>query len=288
MLSKRHGVLAYVLITFAVTWSGMFAIHYLLDVSLANPLAQLPWAIGPALVAVVVRKWITREGFGDAALALRLRTAWREYLVAWLGPLGLVVATCLLTAALGLWRPDLGALDDLVPGLPWWATVLVLLGIVVILTPIYWGEEFGWTGYLRMRLLPDRPLLATVATGLIWAVWHYPLAFLGYAEFDNVALGLLVWTVFFLQQEILLTWLRLRSGTIWTPSLAHAGNNLIFALLTAILLTRGEGGELEPLLVTLLTMVPMVPLCAWVLLTGRYRQEQPPVRAAAELALASR
>ncbi len=256
--------------------------------SLANPLAQLPWALGPALVAVVVRKWVTREGFGDAALALRLRAAWREYLVAWLGPLGLVVATCLLTAALGLWSPDLGALDDFVPGLPWWATVLLLLVLVVVLTPIYWGEEFGWTGYLRMRLLPGRPLLATLVTGLIWAVWHYPLAFLGYAEFDNMALGLLVWTVFFLQQEILLTWLRLRSGTIWTTSLAHAGNNLIFALLTATLLTRGEGGELDPLLVMLLTMVPMVPLCAWVLLTGRYRPEQPPAPAAAELALAGR
>ncbi|MBP2336524.1 hypothetical protein [Saccharothrix coeruleofusca] len=31
---------------------------------------------------------------------------------------------------------------------------MAVLLAVPVLTPVYWGEEFGWTGYLRQRLLP--------------------------------------------------------------------------------------------------------------------------------------
>jgi hypothetical protein len=36
---------------------------------------QLPIAFSPAIAAVIVRCWITKEGFGDAGLALHLRRA---------------------------------------------------------------------------------------------------------------------------------------------------------------------------------------------------------------------
>ncbi|MFF4878726.1 hypothetical protein [Micromonospora sp. NPDC000668] len=56
-------------------------------------------------------------------------------------------------------------MNDLVPGLPWWAFLAVLMLVVPLLAPLYWGEEFGWTSYLRLRILPGRPLAATLATG---------------------------------------------------------------------------------------------------------------------------
>lgn len=40
-------------------------------------LLTLPTSFGPAIGAIVVRKWITREGFADAGLSLNLRQGWK-------------------------------------------------------------------------------------------------------------------------------------------------------------------------------------------------------------------
>jgi len=268
-LTRHKGLVAFLFISFGATWGYEFGARLGLGWSLVNPLVQLPMAFIPAVAAFAVRRWVTREGFADAGLKLRLRKAWWHYLIAWLAPLAIAVAACVVAAALGLWTPDLSSLDALVPGIPWWGAILVLQVLVIVLTPVYFGEEFGWTSYLRLRVYRGRPVAATVATGLIWAVWHYPLAFLGYAEFSDVALGLAVWTVSFLLQEVMLSWLRIRSGTIWTASLAHAGNNMVLSLLTASLLTSGEGGSLDAIVVTLLMLVPMGALCLWIVLSGQ-------------------
>jgi membrane protease YdiL (CAAX protease family) len=260
----RNGILAFLLITFGVAWTWLFTARLGLGLSVVNPIVQLPMGFAPAVAAIVVRRWVTREGFGDAGLALNLRRGLSSYLVAWLGPPVLAAATVGLAAALGLWRPALDSLTDADSGVSVLASLPLLLVSAVILTPVYWGEEFGWTGYLRLRLYPDRPLRSVLATGLIWAVWHYPLAFLGYIDFDNVAFGLVVWTVSMVFQEVLLSWLRLRSGTVWPASLAHAGNNMVFFLLTGQLLGR----ELDDTGTTVLTAVPLGIVACCVLIAG--------------------
>lgn len=263
MTVRTKGILAFLAISFGVPWVWSFVARWGLGLSLVNPLVQLPYALTPALAAIVVRRWVTREGFGDAGLALRLRAAWSSYLVAWLAPLAVAVVTVGLAALLGLWRPNFAPLGEAVPGLPGWGVVVVLMVVALLLTPLYWGEEFGWTSYLRLRLLPHRPVLSVTATGLIWAVWHYPLAFLGYIELGNLAVGMLVWTASFLLQEVFLAWLRARSDSIWPPSLAHAGNNMVLALLTDLLLV--QGGDFDEVSVMLLAGIPMTVLCVWIL-----------------------
>lgn len=268
MAVHRKGITAFLLITFVGSWAGMFGAWYL-GYSLADPLVQLGFlfiAFMPAIAAVIVRRWVTREGFGDAGLALRFRAAKWHYLGAWLGPLLMVVVGAAAAAGLGFWEPDLSPLDDAVPGLPGWLSVVLLMMVVPLLAPLYFGEEFGWTSYLRLRLFPDRPLLSTLATGLVWAVWHYPLAFVGYIEFSNTAAGLLVWTVSFLFQEIILSWLRIRSGSVWPASLAHAGNNMVLSLLLGMLL---DGDGTNVIAVTVFMTVPMVVVAAWIVLSGR-------------------
>ncbi|MCP2163444.1 CPBP family intramembrane glutamic endopeptidase [Goodfellowiella coeruleoviolacea] len=264
--SRNTGVLVFLAITFGGSWLCMLG-AWLAGLSLVNPLVQLPFAVMPAIAAVVVRAWVTKEGFADAGLRPRLRTAWPHYLVAWLGPLVIAAATVALATALGLCRPDLSLLDGLVPGLPGWAVVPLLLGVVVLLTPVYWGEEFGWTSYLRPRVASGRPLVSVLVTALIWALWHYPLAFLGYISFANTAVGLLVWTVSFCCQEILLATLYVHSGTVWVASLAHAGNNMVLSLLVGLLL--GDGGGLDSTTLTWLPAVPMALLGGWIVLGRR-------------------
>jgi uncharacterized protein len=259
---RNRGVLIYLALTFGLSWSIMVVVARGLGMSLADPLPQLSFAFLPALAAIVVRRWVTREGFADAGLRLRLRTAWRYYLLAWFGPLGLFLAGVAIAVAVGLYTPA-------VPSSRALALVAALQVALLVLTPLYWGEEFGWTSYLRLRIYPGRPLPATVATGLIWAVWHFPLAFLGYIRYSNVLVGLLLWTAGFCLQEIMLTWLRVRSGTIWTTSLAHAGNNMVLSLLASTVLADGAG--LDDLVIMPIMQAPQLAVCAWILLTGRHR-----------------
>jgi membrane protease YdiL (CAAX protease family) len=259
--TRVRGLPVFLVLAFGLAWLGMIGM-WALGFSLVNPLVQLPFAFTPAIAAFVVRRWITREGFADAGLRLRLRAAWPQYLVAWLGPALLVGATALVAVLFGA---RLAPLDGLV-GLPGWALVGVLLLVVPLLTPIYWGEEFGWTAYLRQRVFVGRPVAATVTTGLIWAVWHYPLAFVGYIEFENVVTGLAVWTVSFVCQEVLLSWLRVRSGSVWPASLAHAGNNMVLSLLAGVLLA-----DVGVTALTVLMTVPVAVVAGWVLATGRLR-----------------
>ena len=79
--------MAYLLLAFGLAWSTIFVARLLLGLSLENSLVQIPIAFSPAIAAVIVRRWITREGFGDAGLALHLRSGWVYYLAAWLFPL---------------------------------------------------------------------------------------------------------------------------------------------------------------------------------------------------------
>ncbi|GAA2228962.1 MULTISPECIES: CPBP family intramembrane glutamic endopeptidase [Kitasatospora] len=266
MNPRNRGVAVFLALTFGAGWAWLLLARLILRLSLVNPLAQLPFALLPAVAAVVVRRWVTHEGFRDAALALRLRQAWPYYLAAWLGPLLLAGAAVGLAAVFGH-RPDLGQLAGAAPGLPGWSIPLLLTVLAAVLTPLYWGEEFGWTGYLRLRLLPDRPLLSVLLTGLIWAGWHYPLALLGYLHFAHLAAGLVVWTASILCQECLLAWLRTRSGSIWPAALAHAGNNMVLSLLMNLLLS---GRGLDDVALTLFP-VPALAVAAYVTTRGLRR-----------------
>ena len=276
MKMKTRGVLAYLLLAFGLAWSTIFVARLLLGLSLENSLVQIPIAFSPAIAAVIVRRWITREGFGDAGLALHLRSGWVYYLAAWLFPLIAVGMVIGLATVLGISRPDLSQLGTLFPGvqLPGWVGLLLLMGVPVLMMPLFWGEEFGWRGYLQVRLLSHSPLKAAIATGFIWAVWHYPLYFLGYAEYANPFIGLITATIFAILLAIILAWLRLRTRSVWSSSLAHAGTNMVLATLSTALLVGGA--KIDWAVNDLLQSVPLAAICAWIILSGQLAADRVP------------
>ncbi|WP_432013201.1 hypothetical protein [Streptomyces cucumeris] len=93
----------FLVLSFAGTWLWLLTEHLFFGLSALNPLLQLPAFCVPGVAAVVVRRWVTREGFADAGLALRLRSAWGYYLIAWLGPQAVAAVTMGCAAVLGLW-----------------------------------------------------------------------------------------------------------------------------------------------------------------------------------------
>ncbi len=78
-MRANKGVLAYLGLSFGLAWLLWEAV-FRLGLGPGNPLFQLailPGAFAPAVAALIVRAWVTREGFGDAGWRPNLRRAWR-------------------------------------------------------------------------------------------------------------------------------------------------------------------------------------------------------------------
>lgn len=228
-------------------------------------LAILPGTLSPAIAAFIVRKWITREGFADAGLNPVL-TRWRYYLVAWLLPLLVVTNIIILAIVLGILGPDLTV--TFFTTLAIQLTVGAFLAMFVLL-----GEEFGWRGYLQLRLCPRNPLIAAVATGIIWTLWHYlPINFSGHSFSDQSVLGMLVFTITSILLSIIFGWLRVKTGSIWAPSLAYAVTNTVGKSLSFSL----YGGDPNWIFLSyfgIFAWLPLGTLCVWIILTNQLRAD---------------
>ena len=226
--SSRRAVLVFLLIAFGGAW-GTWAIAWRLGVLNTGPVGQVVVALGafsPALAAFVVRKWITREGFADAGLRLPPRGKWPYLLLAWLVPLPVLGMIVVLAGMIGI--------HPVKPGLPY-SLVLGTLVAALLTTPLFFGEEFGWRGYLQARVLHGQPLLAALFTGLVWGVFHYPVILAGFEGYEDVWLGLLLFPVFTVLLSVFFGWLRLTTWSIWPVCLAHAAANFIGGSLSAYL-----------------------------------------------------
>ena len=255
MNATTKGIVWYLGIAFGLAWTTWeLAMRAGVSVSSAHfQILALPGAFAPAIAAIVVRRWITREGFGDAGLALHLRR-WPYYLFAWLLPLGIVGAIAAESWALGIARPDFtlaraSASPTMGPtamaiasaGHP---VVPQLLLMALVSAPILWGEEFGWRGYLQQRLFRDRPIHAAVATGAIWAVWHFPVTLRGYDYPDHPLWGSLVLIPVAILFSYIFAWILKRSGTVWACSLAHAATNGVGGMLMMLWFAGASGPTL--------------------------------------------
>ena len=236
-----RGVIWFLAIAFGLAWiSWEIAIQSGVPVLSGQfQFFALPGAFAPAIAAFVVRKWITREGFGDAGLGVHIRN-WRFYLLAWLLPLAVVAAITAQAVVLGIAEPDftlerasateiagnkVEGLGDLA-----WLVVPQVMILAIVATPVLWGEEFGWRGYLQRRILVGRPVAAAVVTGIIWALWHFPITLRGYNYPEQPLLGSLIFVGITVPTSYLFGWFREKTGSIWAASLAHASTNAIGAL----------------------------------------------------------
>ena len=104
---------------------------------------------------------------------------------------------------------------------------LVLVGTVINVV-FAAGEELGWRGFLAPELYKRMNYTAaSLLTGVIWAVWHFPIIIAG-AYLAKMPLGpqLLLLIVTVTAMTFVFNWLRFISGSVWTAVLLHASHNL--------------------------------------------------------------
>jgi uncharacterized protein len=124
--------------------------------------------LAPAIAAVLMRTFVSKEGFRGSLGPIRRR--WRYYIVAVVAAIALVgILTGL--AALGIGNTELKRLGYIGPA-------MLLVGIPIS-TALAFGEEYGWRGYLLPKLLPLGEVKASLLIALIWAPWHLPVLLAG-------------------------------------------------------------------------------------------------------------
>lgn len=258
---RRRGVRWFLILAFGCAWVPWFAV-YLAGGSLDDPVIQLlTAAFVPALAACVVRRWITRQGFRGSGLRLNLRGSWWHYAAAVTIPWGVLILAVLLAAAAGVWTPHA------MSGSSWLYLAAGPL-VCIALSPIFWGEEYGWTAYLRDRLVPGRPVLTTFLTGLVWGVWHWPLPWVGYfggdAPVSDAVWGMLWWLPLSILLEFLIGWLWSETASVWPGAMLHAGTNMVASL--GMTMVFGDAVGITG--TTVLLCAALLPFVLLVILTG--------------------
>lgn len=96
-------------------------------------------------------------------------------------------------------------------------------------TPLGFGEEYGWRGYLLPRLLPLGEIRATLLLGLVWGLWHLPALLIGLNyPGQPLCAALLVFAVNALLLAFPFTWLYTASkGSPFVVGVMHAVLNAV-------------------------------------------------------------
>lgn len=191
--------------------------------SFASPLLYAA-VFAPSAAALLCARMESRKAFADLMARLaRLRADPLIYLFAVLGIAAAALAPRYAAAAFAQTpMPDLGA--TLAPA------GLTGLALATLADPGPIGEELGWRGYALPRLqIRLNGLVAALALGMIWVLWHVPAFFL--PGLPQSQIPFLPWAICTLALSVIIAWLTNRArGAVSPAILAHWSWNHTAAL----------------------------------------------------------
>jgi membrane protease YdiL (CAAX protease family) len=147
------------------------------------------------------------------------------------------------------------------------------------------SEEIGWRGFLLPRInRSTSPRRAAVVTGFLHALVHLPLLVLTTTYNADGSRWLIapVTIVTITAAGVLYAWLRVASGSIWPPTLAHAMGNTLVGMITANATPGskdlnahlvGEGGLVSALVMVTVAVVILIRARAWSERSGRAQND---------------
>lgn len=120
-------------------------------------------------------------------------------------------------------------------------SVLVLLqqiGLGIILGGLSaLFEEIGWRGFLQSRFKVKNTLISYFVVGICWAIFHFPQIFDGLIYRGHLITGVFIHTCILVSFGILLCFLREKSSSLVSTSIAHGlFNVLIYTQATDVIL----------------------------------------------------
>lgn len=261
-------IVIFMAVAFGIPWGASLVI-YLTGMISKNPvvagtIANYFFILTPWLANIFARL-LTKEEWKNIMLRPNFKRGWRFYLAAWLLPLAATVVGMLVFFLVypNLFDSNLKNLVGTSPSAstlnPWLILLSTTLSLLVLSSPINalvsFAEEFGWRAYLLPKLLTafsqktqtnlngnenlvkerefrfSAPHKAALLTGLIHGIWHLPLILLSMSYAPGITfLTPLVYLVLTCSMSVLLSWVTIRSNSVWPASLGHGAGNAAAAL----------------------------------------------------------
>lgn len=230
--ASRHPALTFYAVVFLISWGGLLLIvggpgaipGTSQDVDRLMLAALVALFAGPSVAGVLMAGVVPGPAGRRALLSrwLRWRVHARWYAAALLSA-PVLVAAVLLTLSVGspAFTPGIVVTDDrlglLIFGISW---ALVGGGLL---------EETGWTGFAVPALRARHSATATgLIVGLLWGVWHFPIAIWTGASFSGGAWApyLVGIVCFYLgalpAYRVLIVWVYDRTESVLIAALMHA------------------------------------------------------------------
>lgn len=215
----KKKILTYLLVAFALSSIFYYLILGPSHGRLGNlTVLGLMWSPGVAALATRLIYQKNLRGIGWGWGKTRYQVA--SYLLPLLG--GLLVYGI-------AWSTGLGGFKGAVSHRPLPVSLLLLATLGFLSGAVFaLGEELGWRGLLVPELAKVTSFGGTVAvSAAVWALYHYPLILFG--DYHSAAprwWAILFFTLGITAFSVILAWMRLRSGSVWTGMILHASHNL--------------------------------------------------------------
>jgi membrane protease YdiL (CAAX protease family) len=209
-------IITYVILTFFLSSIGYYLIIHSKTFGISPSVAMFYLMWCPALSGLITSLVYEKNIFG---------IGWRLGAIQWLS-LGYLLPICYSALAYGIiWLFGFGVVN---PDYQFNAFNLIILGTLLNVA-FAAGEEIGWRGFLVPQLYKFTGSFTKTCliTGIIWSVWHFPLIISGvYLATMPLFSQLLLLVVTVTAMTFPISWLRLKSGSVWPAVLLHASHNL--------------------------------------------------------------
>jgi membrane protease YdiL (CAAX protease family) len=224
---KRHQLMSFLILTYFLTWP--FLITDALGSHAETPfrlpiLALIVMGYQPTLAAVIV-SWISNGNEGIRKLLKRF-LIWRVglawYLIVIFG-IGILLALPVLTANI-FGRNQFPIFTEGFAGTPALLAPVMLL-MLLIVSSLVNGEEFGWRGFMLPRLQSRYSALSSsLFIGIVWALFHLPLFWtVGSTQANEPIVGFFMRII---AAAIILTWIYNNTrGSVLLAMLFHGSIN---------------------------------------------------------------
>lgn len=122
------------------------------------------------------------------------------------------------------------------------------------------GEEIGWRGFLIFELRKVMSFKAlAIVSGIIWAIWHFPVINLIYGSSEYLLLHIGAFTVMIIGLSVILAYYTFKSNSLWPAAVLHSVHNIyIQKICTPLTITNAnttfwidEYGLMIPIITTI-------------------------------------
>lgn len=233
-------LIIYLALSFGMTWIILFAAitnGFRWDGSIGYMENFISLVMLMPLVAHVFTRMITKEGFqltGEDSMMLGIdlkNKKWIIYLFAIFIPyifqeLGNLLFIAISPEAFDGGSERLSIFQDKPYLIPF-----VMISYAIVASFCALGEEGGWRGYMMPKLIKIMGLnKAIIVGGIIWGLWHAPLTCIGhnygtdYPGFPYIGILLMCCSCIFF--GAILTFVTVKTKSIWPATFMHAVNNI--------------------------------------------------------------